>query len=320
MKKNIFTIILFVAGALLWSNGGFSQEAKEKSPPAAPATEEGKTAPSSTDTESHYTLGDAGFVEEGAKQAPIASVATVPGGASGAMVEDADLIKEKGKMTAAKTPAAAADVNQTTAVSTSKGSKPPLAGASSAEMEKNWEALFSKEITPDSIAYTVKSGDSLYVLAKRFHTTVDFIKKINGRDNDALYPNMELKIHTAPFSIVVSKASNTLVLYADNKPVKQYPVATGKKNCTPSGTFKITNKLVDPTWFKTGAILPPGSPENALGSRWMGFDKPEYGIHGTIDSKSIGTQASQGCIRMLNADVEELYSMVPTGTQVTIQD
>ena len=102
--------------------------------------------------------------------------------------------------------------------------------------------------------------------------------------------------------------------------MKKYSVATGKKNCTPVGEFKITDKLVHPTWFKTGAILPPGSPENALGTRWMGFDKPSYGIHGTIEPKSIGTQASEGCIRMLNEEVEELYSMVPVGTKVIIQD
>ena len=131
---------------------------------------------------------------------------------------------------------------------------------------------------------------------------------------------MKLKIHTAPFLIRIDKSKNTLVLYSNDEAVKKYSVATGRKNCTPVGEFKITDKLVHPTWFKTGAILPPGSPENALGTRWMGFDKLGYGIHGTIEPKSIGTQASEGCIRMLNEDVEELYSIVPVGTKVIIQD
>jgi lipoprotein-anchoring transpeptidase ErfK/SrfK len=190
----------------------------------------------------------------------------------------------------------------------------------STEMQKRWKALFSKEIASDSISYTVKPGDSLYVIARKNHTTADFIKRINDLKSDDIYPRMKLKIHTAPFSILVDKSKNTLVLYSNNEPVKKYSVATGKKNCTPAGEFKITDKLVNPTWFKTGAILPPGSPENALGTRWMGFDKPAYGIHGTIEPKSIGTQASEGCIRMLNEDVEEIYSIVPVGTKVTVQD
>lgn len=189
-----------------------------------------------------------------------------------------------------------------------------------AEMQRRWKALFSKEITPDSISYTVKSGDRLYILAKKNHTTVDLIKKINDLKSDSIYPKMKLKIHTAPFSIGIDKSKNVLVLYSNGEAVKKYSVATGKKNCTPVGEFKITDKLVHPTWFKTGAILPPGSPENALGPRWMGFDKPGYGIHGTIEPKSLGTQASEGCIRMLSEEVEELYSLVPTGTKVTIQD
>ncbi len=188
------------------------------------------------------------------------------------------------------------------------------------EMQQRWKALFSKEIAPDSITYTVKSGDSLYVLARKHHTTVDFIKKINGLKSDNIYPKMKLKIHTAPFSIQIDKSKNILILYSNGEAVKKYSVATGKKNCTPTGEFKITDKLVHPTWFKTGAILPPGSPENALGTRWMGFDKPAYGIHGTIEPKSIGTQASEGCIRMLNEEVEELYNIVPVGTKVIVRD
>ncbi len=188
------------------------------------------------------------------------------------------------------------------------------------EMRQRWKVLFSREIASDSIAYTVKPGDSLYVLARKNHTTVDFIKKINDLKSDNIYPKMKLKIHTAPFSIRIDKSKNTLILYSNDEAVKKCSVATGKKNCTPVGEFKITDKLVHPTWFKTGAILSPGSPLNALGTRWMGFDKPGYGIHGTTEPKSIGTQGSEGCIRMLNEEVEELYSMVPVGTKVIIQD
>lgn len=202
----------------------------------------------------------------------------------------------------------------------SKEKAETFSSLNSAEMQRRWKNLFSKEMTPDSITYTVKSGDRLYVLALKNHTTVDFIKKINSLKSDNIYPGMKLKIHTAPFSIRIDKSQNVLVLYSEGEAVKKYSVATGKKNCTPVGEFKIMDKLVHPTWFKTGAILPPGSPENALGTRWMGFDKPAYGIHGTIEPKSIGTQASEGCVRMLNEEVEELYSIVPVGTKVTIQD
>lgn len=226
-----------------------------------------------------------------------------------------DIIKETPMAPATSTPVAAhsgTDLKTDHAV---------LSLTSASEgMQKRWNALFSKEITPGSIAYTVKSGDNLYTIAIKNHTTVTLIKKLNELKSDDIYPHMQLKIYTAPFLIVIDKSENTLTLFSQGESLKKYSVATGKKNSTPTGEFKIINKLVHPTWFKTGAILPPGSPKNALGTRWMGFDKPAYGIHGTIDSQSIGTQASEGCIRMLNEDVEELYSIVPMGTQVTVQD
>ncbi len=80
------------------------------------------------------------------------------------------------------------------------------------------------------------------------------------------------------------------------------------------------NKLPNPTWFKAGAVVPPESPENVLGTRWMGFDLAGYGIHGTVEPQNLGKQVTQGCVRMANQDVEELYTIIPVGTEVTVVD
>jgi len=50
----------------------------------------------------------------------------------------------------------------------------------------------------------------------------------------------------------------------------------------------------------------------------MGLSQPHYGIHGTNNPASIGTAASNGCIRMYNEDVNELFNLVSVGTPVTI--
>ena len=86
------------------------------------------------------------------------------------------------------------------------------------------------------------------------------------------------------------------------------------------GEFKITIRLEDPVWFYKGEAIAPDDPRNALGPRWMGLGKPQYGIHGTIHPELIGQQVSHGCIRMRNEDVIELYKIVPIGTDVKIAD
>ena len=67
-------------------------------------------------------------------------------------------------------------------------------------------------------------------------------------------------------------------------------------------------------------MVPPDSPENILGTRWLGIDKQGYGLHGSVDPTSIGKQVTAGCVRMTNKDVEELFDIVPVGTDVMIVD
>jgi lipoprotein-anchoring transpeptidase ErfK/SrfK len=186
--------------------------------------------------------------------------------------------------------------------------------------DTNMKLLFSSALTPKSALYMIKPGDTLTKIAREFKTTPELIKKSNGLSDDKIIPGRKIKVWKAPFSIVVDKSQNILLLKSDEEIMKTYIVSTGKNNSTPVGNFKITSKLINPTWFKAGAVIPAGSPKNILGTRWLGLDRPSYGIHGTTEPQSLGRQATQGCVRMTNQDVEELYIIVPIGTEVIIVD
>lgn len=183
------------------------------------------------------------------------------------------------------------------------------------------EDIFSDKTVPQTVIYQVQPGDTLAKIAARHHTTTDLIKISNHLASDMIYVGERLRVWTEPFSIVISKTENILLLQCAGKTIKRYVVATGIGNNTPTGEFTITSRLENPVWYKKGrgAIL-PDDPENPLGTRWLGFDKPQYGIHGTIYPELIGQQVSHGCVRMLNEDVEELYSLIPIGTRVLITD
>lgn len=120
-------------------------------------------------------------------------------------------------------------------------------------------------------------------------------------------------------SIVINLPSRTLELYSGNDLIKVYPVAIGKPSTpSPLGNFSIFEKEVDPWWYppRTGEAIPSG-PNNPLGYRWMGFANL-YGMHGTNAPWAIGSAVSNGCIRMLEEDVEELFAVVPYGTPVRL--
>jgi len=183
----------------------------------------------------------------------------------------------------------------------------------------NINILTSGIITDDSFSYEIKSGDTLGKIASSFGTTVELLKKSNGLKNNIIRPGKFLKVNKAGFNILVNKTKNRLLLRkSGGEIIKTYIVSTGKDFNTPTGTFKIEEKLASPVWYKVGAVVKPDSSEYALGSRWMGLSLDGYGIHGTNDAGSIGKHITEGCVRMKNEDVIELYTIVPSGTEVTI--
>ena len=122
-------------------------------------------------------------------------------------------------------------------------------------------------------------------------------------------------------AVTVSKATNELRLTDNGKLFKRYHVGTGEYSKTPVGDFKIIIRLVNPPWWRAdGRTIPFGDPENILGTHWLGLNVTGYGIHGTWDTNSIGKQATAGCIRLLNDDVAELYTILPVGSPVGIHD
>ena len=185
----------------------------------------------------------------------------------------------------------------------------------------NIKLLFSPTITDGSTLYEIKSGDTLEKIAKQFNTNVDLIMKSNNLSSSKIIPGRKLKVWKAPFTILIDKSQNILLLKTGGELFKTYIVSTGRDNCTPTGTFKITNdKITNPTWFKGGKAIPPGAAENILGTRWLGLNLSSYGIHGTNEPQNLGQQITEGCVRMSNPDVEELYTIVPVGTEVIVVD
>ena len=80
--------------------------------------------------------------------------------------------------------------------------------------------------------------------------------------------------------------------------------------------------LVQPRWYTDGGIIEYGEEGHLLGERWIGFrNEPGangLGIHGTNEEATIGTKCSNGCLRMRNDDVIELYDFMLPGSQVHI--
>lgn len=141
--------------------------------------------------------------------------------------------------------------------------------------------------------------------------------------NEFSYADKITDVPTNGKWIAVNKTKRILTLYEGRKVIKKYPVAVGNPHTlTKSGKFTINNKIIDPDWGGGGFADPVkgGTPENPLGSRWLGINRTDgsYGIHGTNSFYSIGKFISHGCIRMQNYCVEELFPLVPVKAPVWV--
>ncbi|MBU4199267.1 MAG: L,D-transpeptidase family protein [Verrucomicrobia bacterium] len=192
----------------------------------------------------------------------------------------------------------------------------------------NINLLLTPALMPEKVEYVVQGGDSLERIAKKFGTTVELIRTGNDLKGRMIHPGDRLTIFKAVLTLAVSKSRNDMLLKANDRFFKRYQVGTGQYGKTPAGTFVISEKIVEPPWWRPdGKMIPFGDKDNVLGTRWMSITPVKgtpsvsgYGIHGTWEPDTVGKQASAGCIRLVNSDVEELFMLIPLGARVVITE
>ncbi len=195
----------------------------------------------------------------------------------------------------------------------------------------NEEVLFSEEpVEGKFFLYEFQAGDRLWTLCyKRFPTErkvrvePGFLLWMNGvADARKIREGQILKVPTEELSLLVRKSQFRLWVLLGGIAVRDFPVGIGANDKTPEGLFEIETKIEKPDWYAEGRKVAFGHPDNPLGTRWMGFKRTRkaagYGIHGTDEPESVGRAVSQGCVRMRNSDVEELFGWVPPGAKVHI--
>ena len=182
-----------------------------------------------------------------------------------------------------------------------------------------------------SRTYLVKRGDVLERIARRFgraegyRVTPGFLEAVNRITARRLRAGQKLRIPLGRLHVVVEKKSFVLKLFLDDVLIRIYRVGLGKDGKTPSADFTVLLKQKNPVWWNpTKGPIPHGHPDNPLGDYFIKLKSDRYtgfGIHGTRprDRDTIGKEASQGCVRMLPEDIEELFAFLPKGAEVKIR-
>ena len=141
-------------------------------------------------------------------------------------------------------------------------------------------------------------------------------------------------------TIVVDPKAHYLYLVEADGRAMRYGVAVGKQGFAWKGEAVVKTKQEWPDWYPPKEMIErhpelkpqldklqsgegvPGGYRNPLGARamylWQGNKDTYFRIHGTLEPHSIGTNASSGCIRLINQDAIDLYGRVKEGTRVVV--
>lgn len=182
----------------------------------------------------------------------------------------------------------------------------------------NETLVFSPKATRYSTTRVIKAGDTLLDIGTECGQGLGLLMKMNRIQHAAdLRSGQTIKILNGRTRILVDKSQFTLSLFAGDQLIKQYLIGTGINNSSPVGEFVIATKMRNPDYRG----MSPDDPRNPLGTRWMGFagEFRQYGIHGTREPEKIPGECSKGCVRMVNAQVEELMEFVTYKAHVVIQ-
>jgi lipoprotein-anchoring transpeptidase ErfK/SrfK len=128
-------------------------------------------------------------------------------------------------------------------------------------------------------------------------------------------------------TLVIDTPNTYLYLVLGGGKALRYGIGVGREGFTWTGTERVSRMKEWPDWFPPSEMIDrqpylprmmAGGPGNPLGARALYLGHTLYRIHGTNQPSTIGSFVSSGCIRLLNEDIEDLYSRVQVGTRVVV--
>lgn len=196
--------------------------------------------------------------------------------------------------------------------------------------EINVALLYADRPSPEKVRHRVEAGDLVERLTRQYGNTQEYLLKANGIEKpERLRIGREIWVLKNPvFELTVFKAAGTSVLTLNGRFFKRYPSGVGKPAESPNGIYVVRSRVRKPASpSPEHGEAEPDAPRSRPGSFWISLgatgDTPEtegLGLHGTWNESTLGRQVDAGRIRFSNADIEELYTLLPAGTVVNITE
>ena len=167
--------------------------------------------------------------------------------------------------------------------------------------------------------YQVKPGQSLQQIAEEHQVPWQLLAKINGlTDPAAIRPGDPLKVVRGPFDAVVDARNYRLTLFLQGRYAGRFSIGLGRDTPSGEGDFEVHGVVDNPVYRGADVVVPAGDPGNPIGRIWIDLGN-QWGIHGTNDPRSVGTNTGRGCILLKAPDIAHVQDILTVGSRVIVR-
>lgn len=154
---------------------------------------------------------------------------------------------------------------------------------------------------------------------------------------EEMRPRMvRIKKGFTPYELHIDPGQFALYWTLPEQQAIRYTVGVGRTGLYEAGEFYVGQKKEWPSWTPTPDMIKrnpgqyaqfangmPGGLKNPLGARALYLFTPARGdtylrVHGTDDPSTLGRRVSNGCARLVNDQMADLYERVPINSRVVL--
>ena len=183
------------------------------------------------------------------------------------------------------------------------------------------EVIYSREHTLEA-PYFAKGGETLPQVAEVYGVPWELLAKINGFveepgwnpiDPGPLAQGEELKVVRGPFAAVMDVNNRELILFLNDMYAGRFPVQSIGP-AVPTQELVVQDKNPQPVFYPPAAGVVADSPNNPLGSRWIGLGG-ELGLHGGQTAEL----PSSASVRLSDDNIKEVFDILSVGSRIVIR-
>ncbi len=182
--------------------------------------------------------------------------------------------------------------------------------------EVNMDLLLSRIPIPGKGAHTVRRGEALLTIAGRSQTTIDYIMRANGKTTEFIYPDEILTVYPLNFRVEIDLSKKTVTVFDGEVFFKEYRIVDRHlpADLRPPVSTTVTERVA---WHGNQPVNFT-HPVYMSSAKWLRTGRIGLFLRQADPGPDGGGESRPYGVMLANADLEELFTILRTGSKVDL--